>query len=171
MTDKVVAMSEERENRAEQGFRDDFIQRFAEHWHAQGGPRSEGRILGYLLVADDEAVSAEQIAEGAGVSRGSVSEAVRRLRKAGFVDLVETPGERTRRVTVDEDVWGGFLRNERTYLQRQKALAADALDRLPGLKPHARTRLRNMHDYMTWLDDHHDALLAQWEEFKAARQE
>ncbi|MDE3725255.1 MarR family transcriptional regulator [Nocardiopsis sp. N85] len=162
-------MPEELDNEAEQGFREDFVRRFAEHWHAQGGPRSEGRILGYLLVADAEAVSAEQIAEGAGVSRGSVSQAVRRLRKSGFVDLVETPGERTRRVTVDEDVWGGFLRNERAYLQRQKGLAADALRLLPGLGASARARLRNMHDYMTWMDDHHDALLARWEEYKAAR--
>ncbi|CAL9588926.1 HTH-type transcriptional regulator MmpR5 [Nocardiopsis dassonvillei] len=162
-------MPEERENQAGQGFRDDFIRRFAEHWQAQGGPRSEGRVLGYLLVADDEAVSAEQIAEGAGVSRGSVSQAVRRLHRAGFVDLVETPGERTRRVTVDEDVWGGFLRSERAYLQRQRSLAADALERLPGLRPHARARLRNMYDYMTWLDGHHDTLLSRWEEYKAAR--
>ncbi|SHK05252.1 DNA-binding transcriptional regulator GbsR, MarR family [Nocardiopsis flavescens] len=164
-------MPDERGDQVGPGSRDDFIRRFAEHWHAQGGPRSEGRILGYLLVADDEAVSAEQIAEGAGVSRGSVSQSVRRLRKAGFVDLVETPGERTRRVTVDEDVWGGFLRGERAYLQRQRSLAADALERLPGLGPHARARLRNMYDYMTWLDGHHDALLARWEEYKAAREE
>nr|WP_263363805.1 MarR family transcriptional regulator [Nocardiopsis quinghaiensis] len=125
--------------------------------------------MGYLLVADREAVNAEEIAEGAGVSRGSVSQSVRRLREMGFADLVESPGNRSRLVTMDEDVWGGFLRNERSYLKRQRELAESALERLPGLSAHARNRLRNMHDYMAWLDDYHDTLLSRWEEYKARR--
>jgi len=150
-------------------FRDDFVRRFSEYWQSQGRPKAEGRIVGYLLVADRDAVSAEEIADGARVSRGSVSQSVRRLREMGFVELVGDPHRRSRLVTMDEDVWGGFLRNERAYLRRQKELAASALDRLPSLSPPARNRLRNMHDYMSWLDDYHDTLLSHWEEYKAQR--
>ncbi|MFD3686234.1 GbsR/MarR family transcriptional regulator [Nocardiopsis sp. NPDC058631] len=153
----------------DEGFRDDFVGRFSEYWQSQGRPRTEGRIVGYLLVADRDAVSAEEIADGARVSRGSVSQSVRRLREMGFVALVGEPNRRSRLVTMDEDVWGGFLRNERTYLRRQRELAATALDRLPSLSPPARNRLRNMHDYMSWLDDYHDTLLSHWEEYKAQR--
>ncbi|MFD6953426.1 transcriptional regulator [Nocardiopsis sp. TSRI0078] len=149
--------------------RDDFVRRFSEYWQSQGRPRAEGRIVGYLLIADREAVGAEEIADGARVSRGSVSQSVRRLREMGFVDLVASPEGRSRLVTMDEDVWGGFLRNERSYLKRQRELAASALERLPGLSTHARNRLRNMHDYMAWLDDYHDTLLSHWEEYKARR--
>jgi DNA-binding transcriptional regulator GbsR (MarR family) len=162
-------MAESAQTDEDTRFRDDFVGRFAEYWQSQGRPRAEGRIVGYLLVADRDAVSAEEIADGARVSRGSVSQSVRRLREMGFVELVASPGRRSRLVTMDEDVWGGFLRNERSYLKRQKELAASALERLPGLSPPARNRLRNMHDYMTWLDDHHDALLSSWEEYKARR--
>ncbi|WP_191271603.1 GbsR/MarR family transcriptional regulator [Nocardiopsis terrae] len=150
-------------------FRDDFVGRFSEYWNSQGRPRAEGRIVGFLLVADRDAVSAEEVAEGAGVSRGSVSQSVRRLRELGFVTLVEVPGQRSRLISMDEDVWGGFLRNERSYLRQQRDLAASALERLPGLGASSRTRLRNMYDYMTWLDGYHDVLLERWEEYKAAR--
>ncbi|WP_174547169.1 GbsR/MarR family transcriptional regulator [Nocardiopsis dassonvillei] len=162
-------MAESRRTDEDTRFRDDFVGRFSEYWQSQGRPRAEGRIVGYLLVADREAVSAEEIADGARVSRGSVSQSVRRLREMGFVELVPSPGSRSRLVAMNEDVWGGFLRNERSYLRRQRELAASALERLPGLSPPARTRLRNMHDYMTWLDEYHDTLLSSWEEYKARR--
>lgn len=151
------------------GFRDDFVGRFAAYWQSQGRPKAEGRIVGFLLVADRDAVSAEEVAEGAGVSRGSVSQSVRHLRELGFVTLVESPGSRSRLISMDEDVWGGFLRNERSYLRQQRDLAASALERLPDLGESSRTRLRNMYDYMTWLDGYHDVLLEHWEEYKAAR--
>lgn len=150
-------------------FRDDFVGRFAAYWQSQGRPKSEGRIVGFLLVADRDAVSAEEVAEGAGVSRGSVSQSVRRLREMGFVTLVEASGSRSRLISMDEDVWGGFLRNERSYLRQQRDLAASALERLPDLGESSRTRLHNMYDYMTWLDGYHDVLLEHWEEYKAAR--
>jgi DNA-binding transcriptional regulator GbsR (MarR family) len=154
---------------SDQEFRADFVRRFSEFWQSQGRPRAEGRIVGFLLVADRDAVGAEEVAEGAQVSRGSVSQSVRRLRDLGFVTLVEAPGGRSRLITMDQDVWGGFLRNERAYLRDQRDLARSALERLPGLSAPARTRLRNMHDYMAWLDDYHDTLLAHWEEYKARR--
>ncbi|RKS07823.1 DNA-binding transcriptional regulator GbsR (MarR family) [Nocardiopsis sp. Huas11] len=156
-------------SQTDQEFRADFVRRFSEFWQSQGRPRAEGRIVGFLLVADRDAVSAEEVAEGAQVSRGTVSESVRRLRELGFVTLIEVPDRRTRLITMDEDVWGGFLRNERGYLRDQRDLARSALERLPGLGAPARNRLRNMHDYMAWLDDYHDTLLAHWEEYKARR--
>ena len=155
--------------RTDAEFRDDFVGRFSVYWQSQGRPKAEGRIVGYLLVADRDAVRAEEIAEGAGVSRGSVSESVRRLRDLGFVTLLNAPDGRSRLVSMDEDVWGGFLRNERSYLHQQRDLAASALDRLSDLGPSSRNRLRNMYDYMTWLDGYHDTLLAHWEEYKAGR--
>ena len=162
---------QEPQGREEREFRDDFVVRFAEYWQSQGRPKSEGRIVGYLLVADREAVDAEEIAEGAGVSRGSVSQSVRRLRELGFVTLVSAPDRRSKLVSMDEDVWGGFLRNERSYLRHQRDLAASALERLPGLGASSRRRLSNMYDYMTWLDGYHDVLLDRWEEYKARRDE
>jgi DNA-binding transcriptional regulator GbsR (MarR family) len=156
-------------SQSDQEFRADFVRRFSEFWQSQGRPRAEGRIVGFLLVADRDAVGAEEVAEGAQVSRGSVSQSVRRLRELGFVTLVEAPGGRSRLITMDQDVWGGFLRNERAYLRDQRDLARSALERLPNLSAPARTRLRNMHDYMAWLDDYHDTLLAHWEEYKARR--
>ncbi|MEY9212405.1 MarR family transcriptional regulator [Thermobifida halotolerans] len=151
-------------------FRSDFVRRFAEYWQSQGRSKAEGRIVGYLLLSDREGVSAAEIADGAQVSRGSVSTAVRRLEELGFVRQVQAPGQRHRLVAMGDDVWGNFLRNERGYLRRQRDLAQAALDRLgDGLGPAGRARLVNMRDYMVWLDGYHDTLLAHWEEYKERR--
>ncbi|GAA3983481.1 MarR family transcriptional regulator [Thermobifida alba] len=154
----------------EDAFRSDFVRRFAEYWQSQGRPKAEGRIVGYLLLSDSGGVSATQIADGAQVSRGSVSTAVRRLEELGFVRQVRVTGQRHRLVAMDDDVWGNFLRNERRYLRQQRDLAQAALDRLgDGLSAAGRSRLVNMRDYMVWLDGYHDTLLAHWEAHKARR--
>ena len=159
------------EDGGEEAFAAWFVARFAEFWRSQGAARSEGRIVGYLLVCGADSSSAEEIAAGAGVSRGSVSVYLRRLAELGFVRQVPSPdpAARARRYRMDEDVWGGFLRNERAYLKNQRSLAQAALDRLPGLDGASRRRLVNMRDYMDWLDGYHEVLSAEWERFKAAR--
>lgn len=145
-----------------------FIEQFAQFWRSQGAARSEGRIVGFLLVCGKDRVSASEIAQGAGVSRGSISVYLRRLTEVGFVQRV--PGDsKARMYTMDEDVWGSFLRNERDYLKKQHTLAQTALDRLPHLDGRSRNRLVNMRDYMAWLDGYHDVLTEQWERVKAAR--
>jgi DNA-binding transcriptional regulator GbsR (MarR family) len=154
--------------RHDEDFRSWFIDRFAAFWSTQGAAKSEGRIVGFLLVCGRDAVSAAEIAAGAGVSAGSVSTGLRRLTDLGFVRQVPT-ANRARSYTMDEDVWGGFLRNERDYLKRQHELAQSALDALPHLDERSRHRLVNMRDYMSWLDGYHDVLSEQWERTKAER--
>ncbi len=145
-----------------------FIDQFAQFWRSQGAAKSEGRIVGFMLVCGKDRVSADEIAKGAGVSRGSTSVYLRSLTEVGFVQRV--PGEsKARMYTMDVDVWGSFLRNERDYLKKQRALAETALDRLPHLDAKSRNRLVNMRDYMTWLDGYHEVLTEQWDRVKAER--
>ena len=145
-----------------------FVDRYAEYWASQGLSRIEGRLVGYLLLSDKPGVSAEELAEATGASRGSVSTYTRRLIEIGFVRRVRFAGDRSHYFVMDADVWGGFLDNEHTYLQRQRELATVALSFLgPGGR--ARERVGNMRDYMEWLLGYYGTLREEWEAHKAAR--
>lgn len=152
----------------EEAFPDWFIESFADYWQSMGSSRIEGRIAAYLMVSDaPEGVSAEELAEAAGASRGSVSTYTRSLIAAGFVRLVRRPDDRAHYYVMDEDVWGGFLDKEQGYLRSQRALAARALARTtPGGPAHQ--RIRNMHDYLAWLLDVQRMPTA-WRAYKAQR--
>lgn len=147
----------------------EFIDRFAAFWHSQGPSRVEGRILGFLLVAGEDEVDAATIAAKAGVSRGSVSTATRRLAELGFLERTLAESGRGIRYRMGEDLWGNFLENERSYLRAQRELAELALGGGVPLTTLGRRRLDNMRDYMDWLDGYHPVLAAAWTEHKRLR--
>ncbi len=69
-----------------------FIDQFSVYWQSGGGARIEGRIAGYLLISESPGVSAEELAQALGASRGSVSTYIRRLIDRGFVKLTRRLG-------------------------------------------------------------------------------
>lgn len=144
-----------------------FIERFADYWQSSGASRIEGRIVGYLLIDESAGVSAAQLAEALGASRGSVSNYVRRLIARGFVRQVRRPRDRVHYFVMDSDVWGGFLENEHAYLENQRALATAALKYADQSGP-AYVRVLNMRDYMGWIIDNR-MLRSEWNRFKAER--
>lgn len=152
---------------AEAPFPEWFVERFADYWQTSGASRIEGRIAGYLLVSDTTGVTADELAETLGASRGSVSTYTRRLVERGFVRRIRHPGDRAHYFVMAADVWGGFLANEHDYLEQQRRLAEDALIRTtPGTPSHE--RVRNMRDYMAWIIDNR-SLSSEWERFKRER--
>lgn len=158
----------EKGEKDEGAFPDWFVESFADYWQSMGSSHIEGRIAAHLMVSDAiEGVSAEELAEAAGASRGSVSTYTRHLVAMGFVRLVRRPDDRAHYYVMDEDVWAGFLDKEQGYLRSQHALAARALARTtPGGLAHE--RVRNMRDYLSWLLEVQQ-LPAAWRKFKAER--
>lgn len=144
-----------------------FIERFADYWQTAGASRIEGRIAGYLLLSESPGVSAEELADALGASRGSVSTYTRRLVDRGFVRRVRRVGDRAHYFVMDADVWGGFLENEQNYLESQRQLATEALKHTDPTGP-AHTRVLNMRDYMGWIIDNR-MLGSEWTRFKAER--
>lgn len=152
---------------AESPFPEWFVERFADYWQTSGASRIEGRIAGYLLVSDTTGVTADELAETLGASRGSVSTYTRRLVERGFVRRIRRAGDRAHYFVMAADVWGGFLTNEHDYLEQQRRLAEDALTQTtPGTPSHE--RVRNMRDYMAWIIDNR-SLSSEWERFKRER--
>lgn len=142
----------------------DFADTSARYGSANGGSEIRGRIVGRLMLDENNGVSAAQLAEELAISRGSVSTAVRQLEQAGFIRRTRHPSNRADWLIMDDDVWAGFLEQEYNYLAAQRDLAAAVLAVLPAESP-ARQRVRNMHDYMSWLTADLD-LRSDWQEHK-----
>lgn len=140
--------------------------------HAAGLPLTDGRVLGYLMMTQADHTSSAQLAQGLQASSGAISMATRRLVESGFVKRHVIPGDRRHYFRTETDVWGSWLATERRYLDRQRDVIARGLATTdpddPADAP-VRERLENGRDYMTWLQGHHRAMLAEWEAFKAER--
>lgn len=57
-----------------------------------GLPLAYGKLLGWLLICDPPAQTSVQLAEGLGLSKGSVSTGMRMLERTGLVRRVATSG-------------------------------------------------------------------------------
>ncbi|MEV7421210.1 transposase [Streptomyces sp. NPDC091212] len=146
--------------------RETFVEEMGLLWETAGSGRMDGRIIAYLLITDIPYVSSGALARALRVSPGSISLATRRLTDAGFLKRHAVPGERSHYFRVDDDVWGSFLAGERRFLDREKWLAEQALTLLGPEEEAPRRRLRNMRDYMNYIQGGHHKLLTGWREYQ-----
>jgi DNA-binding IclR family transcriptional regulator len=56
-----------------------------------GGPRTMGRVYGWLLICDPPQQSLTQLADALSVSKASVSTVARELQEAGMVERLPSP--------------------------------------------------------------------------------
>jgi DNA-binding transcriptional regulator GbsR (MarR family) len=147
--------------------REDFVEQFGVLRELSGSTRMEGRVLAYLMISDKPYVSASELARELQASAGSISTTCRRLMELGFIVRRSIPGDRNHYYGVDDDIWGSFLAGERLYLDRQRRLFDDMLEKLPGELDGPRRRLQNARNYMVWLASYHKKMLAEWDAYKS----
>ncbi len=134
------------------------VQRFVEAWGAMGSlwgiNRSVARVHA-LLMAHEEPLSLEQIADQLQMSKGNASMSLRELRTFGVVRQVEVPGDRRDFYVTEPDVWTMFFRILRERKRREFDPALEAIHRLvdaPGATGAVRGRLEQMADLLTTLE-------------------
>ena len=134
------------------------VQRFVEAWGAMGSlwgiNRSVARVHA-LLMAHEERLSLEQIADQLQMSKGNASMSLRELRTFGVVRQVEAPGDRRDFYITEPDVWTMFFRILRERKRREFDPALEAIHRLvdaPGATGAVRGRLEQMADLLTTLE-------------------
>jgi DNA-binding transcriptional regulator GbsR (MarR family) len=134
------------------------VQRFIEAWGAMGSlwgiNRSVARVHA-LLMASEEPVSLDEIAERLQISKGNASMSLRELRTFGVVRQVEAPGDRRDFYVTEPDVWTMFFRILRERKRREFDPALEAVHRLveePGASGAVRGRLEQMADLLTTMD-------------------
>ena len=80
----------------------EFVERVGLLWEAEGLPRIAGRIYAVTLLSP-RPCSLDEIAEGLGVSKASVSNDTRLLAKMGFLERIGRPGDRKSYYRITDD--------------------------------------------------------------------
>lgn len=90
-----------------------FIDDFASLWERFGANPTQGRVIALLYIADVPELTAGDIAETLGISRGSVSQITRQLIQMRFIQRVSHPGDRRDWFRVAANPFGQAARTER----------------------------------------------------------
>jgi HTH-type transcriptional regulator, glycine betaine synthesis regulator len=152
----------------------DVVRQFVEAWGAMGSlwgiNRSVARVHA-LLMANEEPLSLDAIAEQLQMSKGNASMSLRELRTFGVVRQVEVPGDRRDFYVTEPDVWTMFFRIIRERKRREFDPALEAIHRLvdaPGATGAVRGRLEQMADLLTTVEGVVNRFLANPESARAA---
>ncbi len=144
----------------------DSEQQFVEAWGAMGAlwgiNRSVARCHA-LLMASEDPVSLDEIAERLQISRGNASMSLKELRNFGVIRQVQNPGDRRDYYVTEPDVWTMFFRifKERKRREFDPALGAvrALLERAPS-SGKVRERLEQVGDLLDTMETAASRLLA-----------
>lgn len=147
----------------------EFVDRLGLFMEMVGGPRTMGRVYGWLLICDPPQQSLTELAEALSVSKASVSTVARQLQEGGMIErLPSATRQHHYRVTP-----GGFSSVLNTQLSRMK-LGIDAADFGLSLlgedRAEQRERLEDFRDFCEFsAQDYRDELMQRWIDYRAKR--
>lgn len=93
-----------------------FIDDFASLWERFAANPTQGRVIALLYIADAPELTATDIAETLGISRGSVSQVTRQLIMFHLVQRVSHPGDRRDWFRITSNPFGQAARAERAQI-------------------------------------------------------
>jgi DNA-binding transcriptional regulator GbsR (MarR family) len=137
---------------------DDFGLRIG---RAMGWPPMAGRAAGVLMLSRAP-MTMPELQRALDASKGSMSETTRLLMLSGTVRRFKEPGSRQFVYEWRDDAWIGCLQHQLDQTTELLELAENAQAQGAGLPDRQRARLREMHDYYTFMVRHIAAILAEY---------
>ncbi|GAA2258804.1 hypothetical protein GCM10010145_34050 [Streptomyces ruber] len=129
----------------------------------QGGlQKATARVLAALLFADSDSVTAPQLAEGLGISSGSVSGAIKMLSTVGLIEKVPAPGSRREHYRLREGAWATLMSAQNSTVQAMFEAADQGIAATGADAPAAR-RLAEMRDFYGFMFRELPALVERWQ--------
>lgn len=112
----------------------EYIERWGRHWERAGASRTQGRMLGFLIVCDPPHQSSADLAATLQVSAGSVSTVTRQLMTLGLVERKTFPGDRASYFQIPEGAWFRLMQGELARIQALVELARDGRPLMPSVR-------------------------------------
>ncbi len=141
----------------------DFIDDFAALWERFAINPTQGRVLALLYIADRPELTAAEIAEALGISRGSVSQITRQLIQFHMVQRISRPGDRRDYFRVSGNPFGEAARAERAQIGTFIDLFQRGLNLHNTSPPERKRALRNSIAFLKDYDATLGAFLTTWE--------
>jgi predicted transcriptional regulator len=146
-----------------------FVEHIAMTFAGLGFPRMAARVLFVIMCAEEEALTAAQIAERLDISPAAVSGAVRYLIQIQMLRREPVPGSRRDRYRLPGDAWYEVSALKGTLLKVFSDVAAEGVDALGGPATGPGARVAQMRDYFEFVHNEMPSLLDRWEAIKASR--
>jgi predicted transcriptional regulator len=153
--------------RDEQGMRT-FVEVMAMTLADWGFPRMAGRVLFVLMSADEEALTAGELADRLAVSPAAISGAVRYLIHINMVAREPVPGSRRDRFRLVDDSFYEVTLAKMTLIKTLADIADAGVTAAGGPDTPSGGRLAGMRDFYLFVQDAMPGVLDQWAERKAA---
>lgn len=139
-----------------------LVEQFGLHiGRAMGWPPMAGR-LGGVLILSAEPLTLGQLQHALDASKGSVSEMTRLLMVNGVVERFKITGQRHFSYRWRDDAWIGCLQHQLQATAELLELAEKAQRSAADFPAEQRGRLREMHEYYTFMVRQFEALLADY---------
>lgn len=160
-------MADERRGRRDE----EGIRRFVEHLAMMltewGFPRMPARILGSMMTADEDSLTAADLAERLGVSPAAISGAVRYLTHIGLINREPVPGSRRDRYRLPANPWYQTALLETELFKALIALSDDGIAAVGSEETPAGTKIAEMRDFLRFLEVELPRLLDRWHEARS----
>lgn len=128
----------------------------------QGGmQRMTARVLAALLFAEEETLTAGEIAELLTISSGSVSTALKSLTSVGLIERVPAPGSRREHFRFREGAWATLMSDQNQLVKVMREAAEQGIA-ATGVDSPAGRRLAEMRDFYDYLWRELPALIDRW---------
>jgi len=145
----------------------EFVQDYGEAYRLFGLPRLMGQIVA-LLLYEREPISLDDITTRLQVSKGPVSQIMRRLREHRLVEKRWVPGSRRDYYAATPDIFGQAFANHAALLERNLTLARDYASRAEAveeeLPEHFQTRIAEMEEFYERMVRQLQSFLVEWQE-------
>jgi DNA-binding transcriptional regulator GbsR (MarR family) len=152
---------------------EEAVRRFIEHiamtFDGLGFPRMAGRVLFVIMCAEEEALTAAQIAERLDVSPAAVSGAVRYLIQIQMLRREPVPGSRRDRYRLAGDAWYEVSMVKGAAYKIFAEITAEGVEALGGPSTGPGARVAEMRDFFEFLYNEVPILLDKWQATKADR--
>ena len=139
-----------------------FVEQMARILADWGLPRMASRVLFVLMSADEQALTAGELAERLDVSPAAISGAVRYLIQINMVAREPVPGSRRDRYRLVDDSWYEVTLAKMTLIKTLADFADQGVRAAGGSRTPAGARLANMRDFYVFVQEALPELLDKW---------
>ncbi|MEO3751525.1 MarR family transcriptional regulator [Streptomyces sp. B6B3] len=147
-----------------------FMERLASDLVEAGMQRMGARAFACLMVSEEDALTAAELARRLQVSPAAVSGAVRYLAQVHLLSRERQPGSRRERYRLYQNAWYESLMSRDVMLKRWSQTLQAGLGVVPeGSAAHH--RLAEMEEFIEFLDGELAGLLDRWRAHQAATSE
>lgn len=140
-----------------------YVEKFGLFYEAYGMPRTVGRMLGLMLIAQPQEQSLDEITTALGVAKSSASTGARFLVRAGLLERAAVSGGRKSYYRVRPGAWAKALRDRLASNDAYRMLAEEGLAVVDENCEQARANLREMADLYAYFGRETRAVMDRWD--------